>query len=527
MDMALQSYSDQQQQQQQQQQQRQQQKEQYQLHKLQQQKHQQQRQEQEQQQQQKEQKQKETERAQADTASSVYSSRNHDHLHSSRSTAKIPQRMASNRSAGGWSKETYLSPKSQPRAARQDPSLSPDRWPAPPAVPESDTRTEVGSSMSKKSSKSALANSDLNTSSVLCLSSSEDEDDDHEEAVNDRAGVAHLMRDSFTTYGEVEPEICTASAAQATRGPAVRRLDVRQANARGAGPHTMLMSPSVHRNPSMSSAGRSSYVGRRGTSRRSSGIPTITEPDILTSDHFPVPGRGRATLSQREIKEMNRRSRVISVTRQEQDLLEAMRLRKGKVTPSLFNESRFSQATNASQQPPLPTHHPQVPDTDQGSIAPSRDSLYSTDMSFLRLSASIPSYTTATTRTDQGAAHMDKDGLHSQGSGSDAEQKTLNSSASPRTSLVYSESLPSPSTSGTSPLTPTLPIHRFSPLPTQHPPTQPLPAVPSQDQRRHSRRRTDSSEAIVLGEAPEESKETEEFPIWAYGWGHDQLAAVH
>lgn len=493
----------------------------------------------EQQQQQQQQQQAAAERAQSDAASSVYS-RNRDQLHSSRSRTsdKSPRRVLSNGSMGGLSKETYLSPKSQPCPARRRPSPSPDKWPTPPPLRETDS-----SSMSKKSGKSMLANSDLNTSSVLCLSSSEDEDDEQDEGMaNDRTGTSHLMRDSVTTYGEFEPEICTASAAQATRGPAVRRLDLRQAsNVNRRGP-TMLMSPSIHRNGSMSTV-RSSYIGRRVPS---SGIPTISEPDI--SDHFPAPGgNGRASQASREIKETNRRSRVIAVTRQEESLLEAMRQRRGKVTPSLFNEARFSQNTITTQSSnPNLNHHnhndnnSHAIDTDKESMlsAPSRDSLYSADMSFLRLSASIPSYTTAATttndntnshsRTDQGAAHLDKEGSPSQGSASDAEQKTLNS---PRASLVYSESLPSPATSGASPLTPTLPIHHFSPLPnqTQHsPPSRSLPtSAPSRDQRRHSRRRTDSSEAIVLGEATDETaKETDEFPIWALGWNHD-LAAIH
>lgn len=476
-----------------------------------------------------------SERAQSDAASSIYS-RSRDQLHSSRAKSdRSARKVSSNGSTGGWSKETYLSPKSQPHPARRRQSPSRDQWPAPPSLRETDT-----SSMSKKSSKSTLANSDLNISSVLCLSSSEDEDDHDEELANDRTGVSHIMRDSVTTYGEFEPEICTASAAQATRGPTVRRLDLRQAAAvKHRGP-TMLMSPSIHRNGSMSTV-RSSYIGRRPPS----GIPTISEPDI--SDHFPVPGgNGRASAASREIKQTNRRSRVIAVTRQEENLLEAMRQRRGKVTPSLFNETRFSQNTIATHRSNSNLNHhkhndnnPHAIDTDKESMlsaAPSRDSLYSADMSFLRLSASIPSYTTATTttndtnnnhsRSDQGAAHLDKDSHPFQGAASDAEQKTLNS---PRASLVYSESLPSPATSGASPLTPTLPIHRFSPLPDQQhsPPTQSLPTSAPNDQRRHSRRRTDSSEAIVLGGATEESaKETDEFPIWALGWNHD-LAAAH
>jgi hypothetical protein len=196
----------------------------------------------------------------------------------------------------------------------------------------------------------------------------------------------------------------------------------------------------------------------------------------------------------------------MTVTQQEEHLLEAMRHRKGKVTPSLFREPR-----------------PNGPDPEQQSMlsVPSRDSFYSADMSFLRLSTGVPPLP-----TDQSAANSDN-ALSPQGASSDAERKTDNSAASPRASLVYSESLPSPTTSGASPMTPTLPIHRFSPLPSNKPPpSHPPPAVP-QDQRRHSRRRTDSSEAIVLDEA-DEDKEQEEFPIWAFGLDNGRgLTAVH
>lgn len=455
------------------------------------------------------------------------------HSGHSKSFEKTPHRMPSNSSMGGWSKETYLSPKSQPRMPRRHPSPSPDRQQVPPKPRESDYSTENKSSASRKSSKSnksILANSDLTTSSVLCLSSSEDEDD--EEPVKKKPSVPAIPRESVTTYGEFEPEICTASAAQATKGRAVKRVDLHRQPSNSMKGGTMLRSPTIHHNPSMSSAGRSSYADRKIAPRRSSGIPTISEPNILSTNNFPVPGGGHPPLSAQEIR---RRSRVIAVTRQEEDLLEAMRQRKGKVTPSLFNESRYSQHTDhshplpTSNPPPKNTHnlnhnHASGPDSDQGSMlfAPSRDSLNSTDVSFLRLSASIPS------RTDEGAAHTDKDGLpSSQGAASDAEQKTINSYASPRASLVYSES--SPSTSATSPLTPTLPIHRFSTLSTQsRPPSHPLPAVPSNDQHRHSRRRTDSSEAIVLGEETDDTKENDEFPIWALGWSNDQsVTTVH
>lgn len=488
-------------------------------------------------------------------------------------------------SSGGWSKETYLSPKSRPRVpagvgeGRRRPSPSPDRLPR--HIHSADNK----SSASKKSSGSRLANSDLRTSSVLCLSSSEDEDTGEEDGGGEDeddtprnsskptvASSNNIPRESVTTYGDFDAEICTAAAAQPTQARAVKRVDLQRQMSASMRGGTMLRSPTIYRNPSRSSsAGRYSSAGTlqqpQQQKRSSSGIPTISEPGELSTDQFPAPAGGNAVLS---AKEISRRSRVIAVTRQEETLLEAMRQRKGKVTPSLFHEARYSHNTINSLPPP--TSHPAqavARDASKGTgsndtvngvaaaanpsslgadmDAPSRESAYSAEMSFLRLSASIQSPTT----TDGTASHTEKEGLQqhqqhqhqqqqqqtstsSQGTAASdaAEQKTLNSSVSPRTSLGYTdESLPSPSTSATSPLTPTLPIHRFSTLSSTQspPPTRPPPAVPTgHDQQRHSRRRTDSSEAIVLGEDKSDTKEAEEFPIWALGWNHDpNLTTVH
>lgn len=347
---------------------------------------------------------------------------------------------------------------------------------------------DVKSSVSKKSNKNTLKNYDLYQSSVLWLSSSEDEDEDDEEPA--KSSDKHPLRDSVTTYGDNEPEICTAETVRATKGCALtveKPHSIRSRETRRA----------QRRYPSASPAGRSSSC----YSRRQSGIPTISEPEesiyeeSSSQQALSPPARTLSPPSQYS----NRRSRLMAVTRQEESLLEAMRQRRGKITPSLFNEVRYN-----SQ------------DSDQASMLSSqpRDSIYSTypDMSFLRLSPGIPPY-----RSDQGASYMEKEGSISQATTSDTEQRT--DTMSPRVSLIYSDTLPSPSTSQPSPLTPTLPIHRFSP-PAQ-PPPYPPPPVPDQ-QRRHSRRRTDSSEAIVIGDGENEKNNNEpEFPVWALGWNKD------
>ncbi|EAW16547.1 uncharacterized protein NFIA_058980 [Aspergillus fischeri NRRL 181] len=404
-----------------------------------------------------------------------------------KSTEKALRKMSSSGSVGGWSKEAYLSPKTCafPRPNRKSNSSNTRK-----SASREDSAVDKGL-MSKKSSKSTLRNVDLNNSSVLCLSSSEDESDG-DEAPSKGIGEPHNLtaRDSIVTFeDEFDAEICMASAAQATRASTLRRVDISNLSSKGSS-QILPNNSSMHRNPSMSSAGILSSATKKNRSRRSSGIPTISEPDnddIFSQFRNPP-------LSQ---KERDRRSRVMAVTRQEEHLLEAMRQRKGKITPSIFQQAQY----NTSLEP------------DQGSMlsSPSRDSFYGSH-TFLRLSPGLPPQRPS--RADQGATCA-----------SDAEQKTINSG---RTSVAYSESLPSPATSGASPLTPTLPIHRFSPLPSQKPPPRrPPPAVPHA-QRRHSRRRTDSSEAIAL-DAAEESGEGNEFPIWALDWNQASrsLAAVH
>ncbi|KAL4932119.1 nucleotide-sugar transporter-domain-containing protein [Aspergillus undulatus] len=350
-----------------------------------------------------------------------------------------------------------------------------------------------GASMSKKSSKSTLKNSDLNTSSVLCLSSSEDEDDTTQD-FKPQFKSGKTKRDSVSTYGGYEAEICTAAAAQATRGTLRSVERPSSSNTQ----HSRSSSKYLHpqRGPANPLANKSSNGNRR--SRRSSGVPAILEPDFLHSD--PMFDQTRAATRKPSLsqKEINRRSRLMAVTRQEERLLEVMRTRDGKITPSIFNENfepdRRSMASALS--------------------VPSRDSYYGSDTSFLRLSPSIPP---ASARTSQATSYKVSGTSTPKGTGSDSEGKTSNPVPSPQASLS-SKSLPSPTASTTSPITPTLPIHRFSPLPSQKPPPH-LPPPPVPDlHRNHSRRRTDSSGAIAIDDAAPDQRESGEFPVWALGW---------
>ncbi|CAG8905931.1 unnamed protein product [Penicillium egyptiacum] len=398
-------------------------------------------------------------------------------------------------------KETYLSPTSCPDPKRgRGLSTSQESW----KTTESKSKSEK-SSLSKKSSKSTLKNKDLRNTSMLCLSSSsEDEgDEDHTPTTESKPNASKSRRDSVATYDEYEPQIYTASTAHATSATAVRRFDrAPSTSTRGSRqPEKSQPVPAARpRKVSQPSSAKSSQItGRTTQTPRSSGVPTI--PDEILAQFPQQPLRSPA-----ELKELNRRSRVIAVTRQEQDLLEAMRIRKGKVTPSLFNAHGADRRSLAS--------------------GPSRDSFCGSDTSFLRLSNVFPPFDV---RSEKGATQY-KDGTPSQSSGSDSEPKPRTALSSSSVSGDYSESLPSPATSGASPLTPTLPIHRFSPLPSPKPPPRgPPPAIP-EDQKQHTRRRTDSSEAILLDDGGE-LKRNNGIPLWSFDFDWKQesanIASVH
>lgn len=397
-------------------------------------------------------------------------------------------------------KETYLSPATCPDPKRgRGSSTSQESW----KTNESKSKSEK-SSLTKKSSKSTLKNKDLRNTSMLCLSSSSEDEDDEEQTptTESKRNTSKSRRDSVATYDEYDPQVYTASTAHATTVTAARRFDRKLSTSTRGSRQTENSLPVPVPRPrkvSQSSNDKSQTTGRTTQTRRSSGVPTI--PDEILAQFPQQPLRSPA-----ELKELNRRSRVIAVTRQEQDLLEAMRIRKGKVTPSLFN----------------------VHGADRRSLAsgPSRDSFCGSDTSFLRLSNVFPPFDI---RSEKGATQY-KDGTPSQSSGSDSERKPRTKISSSGFSADYSESLPSPSTSGASPMTPTLPIHRFSPLPSPRPPpTGPPPAIPG-DPKQHTRRRTDSSEAILLDDGVE-SKRNNGLPLWSFDfdWNSESanIASVH
>ncbi|KAL2373602.1 hypothetical protein RJZ57_001918, partial [Blastomyces gilchristii] len=314
--------------------------------------------------------------------------------------------------------------------------------------------------LSRKSSKITLNKSDLNESSVLCLSSSEDEADEDEMEVYNKPVQQRAIRDSIATFDEGVAEIFIAKAVSASRGSSVPRVR-----------NTSLPPPRISRGHSTSSNVRTpSY-------RPSNGIPTISEPDsppkfrpstspspvpsttanpnLLPFDfQLPVPS------TQNSIKAMNRRSRVIAVTRQEEELLEVIRQHGGNMPPnfplidlpnpgtSFFNPmpTTFSTTATTSTFRKSPTPSTDRPPSSQyggGSIG---------DTSFLALSPGLPP-TSGKVAGSTSAAGSDSSRSHHALSVSDSGGDH-HSNPSPRVSLVHSDTFPSPSASWTSPRTP-------------------------------------------------------------------------
>ncbi|KAL1956284.1 hypothetical protein VTO42DRAFT_7457 [Malbranchea cinnamomea] len=363
--------------------------------------------------------------------------------------------------------------------------------------------------VAEKRSKIALDSSNLNESSVLCLSSSEDEEEDDASNLGNRT----FVRDSIATFDE--GEICTARAAvAATRRPSIRSVRPNGTH-RSSRPAEATRPPSK-RDPSVSSSTRSSNFGRVNASRGSSVAPAISEPvsspTAISSAHsldFHLP-RPRSRTSGRQTPD--RRSRFLAVTRQEEYLLELLRRNKGVIPPHLFFNDNDSVASS---------------DPDGKTINRQSLASYHSDTSFFKLSPGITSQRPSPNRTQNGARELSP----SRGAGSEYGDLSMDhSNASARFSLAHSDLMPSPSTGVASPRTPPVTnSHRVSLTNPHPPPSFSPPPVP--EHHRHSRTRTDSSSAIVFDNNGNGEKEVhvEDLPIWALGWNQELtgMAVAH
>ncbi|KAN0083659.1 hypothetical protein V8E54_002747 [Elaphomyces granulatus] len=365
-------------------------------------------------------------------------------------------------------------------------------------------RRSVRRPVPKKRRKHVLANCDLTKCSVLSLSSSEDEDeheDEEREAVKSDYAMKSVLRDSIATLDDLEPEICTAEAVLATKGSALTRLEKSDSFCRKSRQYPRSLSHA--RNSPTSSPVKRSQPEAAGQSRNSKGVSTISDP--ASSERRATPRRSMSA------SQFTHKRRLIAVTQQEESFLEAMRQRNGTITPSLFSEMR----EKTGELGPVP-------------ISPSLrlDLPHNSDRSFLRLSSLIPSPQNGSFPSGQSANSTREESDGFTVTASDVDPRGDNFNTSPRVSLIFSDSHSSASVGQVSPLTPTLPIHRFA-APSSSPPPFAPPSVPD-NQKLHSRRRTDSSAALVPGNE-EGAKEDDEFPIWAVQWTQDaaQIAMVH
>ncbi|EEP80557.1 predicted protein [Uncinocarpus reesii 1704] len=360
---------------------------------------------------------------------------------------------------------------------------------------------EVGGAILKKTSKLSLNVTNLNEASILCLSSSEEDGEEEEDEVDADATSNYVnrtvLRDSIASFDE-GAEICTAQAVETRRRLSVKKLPANHASQRRAA------RPAVppNRNSSTASSVRSYTLSRSNSLNRSGHVAGVSEP--LTSPP-PPPHTTQAPSSSQNILATNRRSRFMAVTRQEEHLLEIIRRNKGTIPPSYLVDT-----DSISSEPELRAQQARRP-----------PSTCNYDASFLRLSPGVPPRGKMRFHADT-SAFSDEASLAVSDLGDSA---TEHSGMSTRTSLVHSDAFPSPSTGLASPLTPTLPIHRFPSIKSHR--SQFRSAV-SQEKKRHSRTRTDSSSAVVFDEenGANDTEHSEDLPIWALAWANGDATNV-
>ncbi|GBF66067.1 hypothetical protein TMEN_8785 [Trichophyton mentagrophytes] len=367
----------------------------------------------------------------------------------------------------------------------------------------------------KKSSHAILNASNLNESSVLCLSSSEDESED--ESSDHTTG----LRDSITTIDEGF-QICTAKAVTTTSRPSIKRVR-----------------SSSKKHPARNGTSTATRSQNGDTSSRASSLhPSILSPtDSNFSSGRTIPDRwptsppilpriqtqfspAESGLSQPG----NRRSRVIAVTRQEEYLLELIRRNKGAVPQTLSPDG--SASTNTKE-----WARALAAQMNRRSA-----SSYSSDTSFLRLSPalpptplqkrpprSIPNPSIASTAGDAASSPSVPPSVTS-----DTSYHTSFQSPPPlpKINLVNSGvSFPSPPSGQSSPFTPpAVPFkHRRHSSRLSHTPS--MPSV-----REGLRNRANTTAIYDDNDDCEKDIETNpDIPIWALGWNSEAtgVAIVH
>ncbi|KAK2737649.1 hypothetical protein FQN57_007456 [Myotisia sp. PD_48] len=389
----------------------------------------------------------------------------------------------------------------------------------------SDNQLSSHGTITKKSSQLLMNSSNLNESSILCLSSSEDEEDDHDPS--DQLSVPvklTALRDSISTYDDAA-QVCTAQAVAAQPRPSITR--VRSQSRKKAQSGTTRPQTQVSSTPS---SVRSSIVSAEvfsGTSYSGLGPPdpiiSLPPPSPLSSNlEFQRIGTSRPPRDRQPPPTVNRRSRFMAVTRQEEHLLELIRRNKGVIPSNIPQDGALLDTGWEAK-----------------NFQPNRlsDSSYNSDASYLRPGSGARTHYHHPRALRGAADHhtgADREGSFSQGAPSDGGDQAAEYSSyiSSRISLVHSDIYPSPSTNTASPRTPTLPNrHRhLSPRPSEGVPIPNAPA--SVEDKQHARSRTDSSDAIAFAGNDSSGKDFEpdsDLPIWALGWNNEPtgMSIVH
>lgn len=364
--------------------------------------------------------------------------------------------------------------------------------------------------LTRKSSRTVLDNTNLNESSVLCLSSSEDECERQRVKATKpvRRSKTAPIRDSIGTLDDhSSAEIGVAQAVAAARRPSLRKI--RSPDRTHNTPTTIAEEPAsgFKYTTSASSSMKSSSVSSHHPSQRAGGVPRVpTSTKSQTPSHDSRSQKSNNLDPQSAYQNsttQNRRSRFIAVTRQEEQLLEMMRRDGGAAPGSVDSDPPTRTAPGKNNTPS------RQQDRSRGGL----------DTSFLALSPGLPPPQARFFGTP-----YDRD--QAWGGVSDGDTSTDHSNSSLRTGL--SDAFPSPSTDRASPRTPTLQAKY-----TVYPRDSIVPSIPpSNDEKRHSRTRTDSSNAIMFGSGDDSRSGLGTdggLPIWALGWNHEApgMAIIH
>ncbi|KAK2865062.1 hypothetical protein FQN49_003952 [Arthroderma sp. PD_2] len=446
-------------------------------------------------------------------------SRDHPPLTRNRRSLSLPSRQPSVQSGGHGQSNLSATPNGA-HTTVQKPKTSAGPVKSTPTAHSSSrnsqlpSRTEPTSNLAKerprirkKSSRAILNASNLNESSVLCLSSSEDESED------EPAGHTTKLRDSITTIDEGF-QICTAKAVTTTRRPSVKR--VRSSSKKRVAKSTTSTARSQNGDQSRPSSLHPSTMST--TESNYSSVPTIPEP-LPTSP--PTLPRIQTQFSPAESQGSQagcRRSRVMAVTRQEEYLLEMIRRNKGGIPQTLSPDTSTTNTKEWAKALAVQINRRSV-------------SSYSSDTSFLRLSPALPP-TPHQKRAPRSIMNLNpstaSDIVNSPSvPQSVASDNSCTSPRLPRISLtntgVY---FPSPPSNGqASPYTP--PIRPFKHR--RH--SSRLSQAPSMPSVREGLRNRAHTTAIYddNDDAEKDIETNPDIPIWALGWNSEAtgVAIVH